>query len=354
MLNQILTYLVVALVLISSVGCAPQPKTPLVVFAAGSLINPFRELEIAFEKANPDIDVLAEYHGSIQVIRHATDLHEPIDVIATADHALIPALMYSTTPPESNTQYANWYALFATNKLGLAYTEGSRYADEINAGNWFDILLKPGVRVGIADPRFDASGYRTLMVYKLAEEYYGRADLFDTMFADQFKLPIQAESGGNVSVIRVPEVLEMQPDSRVVIRGSSVQLLALLESGDLDYAFEYESVIHQHNLNLVALPDELNLGNGSENPNYSRVTVILDFQRFQSVKPEFTGEQIGYGVTIPSNAPHPDAAIRFIQFLLSKDGREIMQANFHPMYDPVGVDGYDRMPEPLQTNTRPK
>jgi molybdate/tungstate transport system substrate-binding protein len=354
MLNQILISFVAVLVLISSVGCAPQPKTPLVVFAAGSLINPFQDMEIAFEKANPDIDVLAEYHGSIQVIRHATDLHKPIDVIASADHSLIPALMYVATPPESNTPYANWYALFATNKLGIAYTEDSRYAEEINAGNWFDILLKPGVRVGIADPRFDASGYRTLMVYKLAEEYYDRPDLFNSMFDGQFKLPIQAESGGDVSVIRVPEVLEMVPQSRVVIRGSSVQLLALLESGDLDYAFEYESVIHQHNLKLVALPNSLNLGNELENPNYGRVTVILDFQRFQSVKPEFVGEQIGYGVTIPTNAPHPDAAIRFLQFLLSKEGRDIMEANSHPMYDPVLVDGYDQVPVSLQNITRPK
>ena len=44
-------------------------KTPLVVFAAGSLIIPFHELEIAFEKQYPEIDVLAEYHGSIQVMR---------------------------------------------------------------------------------------------------------------------------------------------------------------------------------------------------------------------------------------------------------------------------------------------
>ncbi len=51
-------------------------KTPLVVFAAGSLIIPFGDLEKAFESKYPNIDVQAQYHGSIQVIRHATDLHE--------------------------------------------------------------------------------------------------------------------------------------------------------------------------------------------------------------------------------------------------------------------------------------
>ncbi len=40
----------------------------------------------------------------------------------------------------------------------------------------------------------------------------------------------------------------------MVIRPYSVNLLPLLESGDLDYAFEYESVIKQHGLESVSLP----------------------------------------------------------------------------------------------------
>ena len=50
-------------------------KTPLSVFAAGSLIIPFGNIEKAFEAKYPNIDVQAEYHGSIQVSRHATELH---------------------------------------------------------------------------------------------------------------------------------------------------------------------------------------------------------------------------------------------------------------------------------------
>ncbi len=69
-------------------------KTPLIVFAAGSFIVPFQHLETAYERLNPHIDIQAQYHGSIQVMRHATELHEPIDVVATADASLIPMLMY--------------------------------------------------------------------------------------------------------------------------------------------------------------------------------------------------------------------------------------------------------------------
>ncbi len=328
-------------------GCTPKKKTPLVVFAAGSLITPFKQLETSFEKANPDIDVIGEYHGSIQVIRHATDLHEEIDVIATADHALIPMLMYDQTMPGSDLSYANWYALFATNKLGIAYTDGSKYAGEITPNNWYEILSRPDVRVGFADPRFDASGYRTLMVYKLAEKEYGRPELFANMFDDKFRIPLDVQTGGEMAIIRVPEVLETLPDSRVIIRGSSIQLLALLQSGELDYAFEYESVINQHGLELIQLPASLNLGESNYNNNYANITVLLDFQRFHSVKPEFTGEQIGYGITIPSNAPHPSEAARFINYLFSTEGRKIMEVNSHSMYQPVILNNPENIPPEL-------
>jgi len=80
-------------------------KTPLVVFGAGSLIIPFNHLEQAFEARYPNIDVKAEYHGSIQVIRHVSELHKSIDVVATADASLIPLLMYAVNNPETGKPY---------------------------------------------------------------------------------------------------------------------------------------------------------------------------------------------------------------------------------------------------------
>ncbi len=136
-------------------ACAPREKTPLVVFCAGSLIQPAADLEAAFEAANPDIDVLNECHGSIQVIRHVTELHEPIDVVLTADHALIPMLMYASSVPETGQPYANWYVRFATNRLGLAYTDKSAYADEINAENWPDVLQRRPALRRLGLPRAD-------------------------------------------------------------------------------------------------------------------------------------------------------------------------------------------------------
>jgi hypothetical protein len=37
----------------------------------------------------------------------------------------------------------------------------------------------------------------------------------------------------------VPEIFEIKPETGLLVRGASI-IMALLESGDLDYAFEYK------------------------------------------------------------------------------------------------------------------
>jgi molybdate/tungstate transport system substrate-binding protein len=330
---------------------ASVEKTPLVVFAAGSLIIPFGDIEKAFEAKYPNIDVQAEYHGSIQVMRHATELHEQIDVVATADAALIPMLMYATNAPETGQPYADWYIRFASNHLALAYKADSKYADEINAENWAQVIARPDVKTGIADPRFDASGYRALMAYALAEIATKNYDLFGPMFDKQFTFPVTIFRGDNLTTITVPEILETKSGAHVVLRGASIELIVLLQSGDLDYAFEYESVIQQHGLKMMSLPAEVNLGEQAYADFYRQVQVNIDFQRFATVKPQFRGERIGYGITIPVSALHPKEAALFIAFLLSPEGRSLMEADHHPMFDAFIADGYENLPSILQAVT---
>ncbi len=346
---RLILLILVTLSLASTGSCAPKEKTSLSVFFAGSLMTPFADLERAFEAAHPNIDLLMEGHGSIQVIRHVTEIHQLIDVVVTADHALIPMLMYTNTVPETGRPYADWYIEFASNRLALAYTPTSRYADEINADNWYQVIARSGVKLGISDPRFDAAGYRTFMALKLAEAAYAKPTIFVDVTMGRFRTAITAQEENGIQVIHVPEIVETKPDSGIVLRGSSIQLIALLESGDIDYAFEYESVIQQHGLQMVRLPDAVNLGSPEHASDYAKVQVRLDFQRFQSVNPVFNGEVIGYGVTIPTNAPHPDEAEKFVEFLLGPEGRQIMEANHHPFITPLEGNQYDAIPARLQS-----
>ena len=329
-------------------------KIPLVMFAAGSLIIPFAEIETAFEAKYPYIDLLAEYHGSIQVMRHVTELHEPIDIVATADAALVPMLMYATTNPETGQPYADWFIRFAGNKLALAYTPGSLYAQELTSENWPEILSRADVRYGLPDPRFDAAGYRAMMAFALHENSIQRYDLFKIMYKDQFSFPVTIFREDDLTIIRIPEILETKSDSHVLIRGASVFLIALLESGDLDYAFEYESVVKQHELEMLELPPEVNMGSEELRNFYKNVEVRMDFQRFSTVEPHFIAEPIEYAITIPDSSPNPEAAELFIQFLLGEEGKAIMSKHYHPLLESFPANGFNNMPPALQSISYPE
>ena len=339
-----------------SAGCSHSGQTPssgggkvtVRVLFAGSLIIPFAQLEKEFEAAHPDIDVNMEGHGSIQAVRIVSDIHEQADLVITADYRLIPMLLYQTKDPDSGQAYAHWSVIFATNKMVLAYTDKSAFASEVTPDNWFDVIDRQGVRLGLSDPRFDANGYRALMAVKLAEAHYSQPGLFAATFGGVFRVPVRASDTADGSVITVPEVLETKSGSHVILRPYSVNLLPLLSSGDIDYAFEYESVIKQHGLKYVPLPPEIDLGDPAHAADYARVSVKLDFQRFASVKPEFTGEPIRYGATIPSNARQPQAAALLLAFLLGPEGQRIMSQNYQPMITPALTDDLADLPEAVK------
>jgi molybdate/tungstate transport system substrate-binding protein len=174
-------------------------------------------------------------------------------------------------------------------------------------------------------------------------------NIFGHMFGGQFAYPFKTVDDKGVTVIHVPEIVETYPGSHLIIRGSSIELIALLESGDLDYAFEYESVIQQHGFKRIDLPPEVNLGDVSQKELYKTVRVEMDFQRFSTVKPFFNGEQIGYGITIPASSPNPSLAEKYIAFLLGPKGQEIMAQNQQPLLDPLIIDGVANLPEMLKS-----
>jgi len=346
--RRILTALIVALLLMPLLnsGCS-NTKTPLPVIVAGSFMGPMEDLEARFEELHPDIDVQIEGHGSIQVIRQVTELEKEADVLIVADHSLIPMMMYNTTIAGSDEPYADWYLSFATNSLGLAYTNTSAYAGEINESNWYEILTKPDVAVGIADARIDSCGYRAFMTCQLAESCYDNASIFERLFGDSFTWPITVSVEDGIQTIHVPEILEPKGD-KLALRGNSVWLLFLLDSGEIDYAFEYRSVAEQLGYSFLELPPEIDLSSENYSESYGSVRVKMDFQRFGSVQPEFTGEPIIYGVTIPNNAPHPNIAAEFVNFLISAQGQAILAEDDQPPISPARADNPDALPDELK------
>jgi molybdate/tungstate transport system substrate-binding protein len=280
------------------------------------------------------------------VIRQVTELHREADIIAVADCSLIPLLMYDVLSADGQP-YADWMILFASNRLGLASTPESIYSQDLNAQNWPQILSRPEVRLGLSDPRFDSLGYRALMVIELARSYYGDAGIFDELIGNSFDPPIAVAEENGTQVISVPELVRPSAD-RISLRGYSVQLLALLQAGEIDYSFDYESVARQFGLQFAELPQPIDLSSEVYSADYSKVSVRLDFQRFSSVNPEFTGQPIIYGITIPHNAPHYEEAVSFLSFLLGPEGQQILEQNYQPPMVPPQAEGIDQMPPEIR------
>lgn len=312
----VLVFLLAIAVIFS--GCTGQSgeTVELKVLPAGSLLIPFEEAEAEFEALHPGVDVQLEGHGSIQVIRQVTDLHRAADVVAVADESLIPDMMYRRME-DSEENYTDGYIPFATNEMVIAYTPASRYAGEITSDNWYEILDRPGVRTGFSNPMLDAAGYRTLMVVQLAESEYDNETLFESLIGDHFDPPLEVTADGGVTTIHLPQIMKPS-DQEVVIRDGSIYLISLLQAGGIDYAFEYRSVADAVGLEWIELPASINLGSGDLGHEYAKVKVELGFQRFSSIGKDRTGRHIVYAITIPANAPHPELAEEFMEYILAE------------------------------------
>lgn len=322
-------------------------KLTLKVLCAASLLFPLDKASQAFEKTHPNVNVELEGHGSIQVIRHVTELGDRVDLLMVADYSLIPLMMYNSSESGGNQPFADWYVRFASNKIVLAYTNSSKYANEVNETNWFSILLEPDVVFGFPNPMIDALGYRTLMTIQLAEIYYNNNTIFNNLVTNNFDPPMSSTlSEGNYTIV-VPEI--QQPKTNVALRASSIQLVPLLESGTVDYCFLYLSNARQYGLRYIEFPDELDLGNPQYEDVYKHVTVTFEHQRFASIGLDRLGSTIYYGFTIPQNAPHTDLATEFAKFLLSGEGRDIFESVWHPVFLPSYSDNKQAVPTSLQS-----
>jgi len=185
------------------------------------------------------------------------------------------------------------------------------------------------------------------MVTQLAESYYDNQTIFDDLIACNFEPTISVTQEGDTHIVFLPEIFEPHA-GKVVVRGGSVQLLALLEYGGIDYAFQYKSVAQQHGLRFLELPDPIDLSSKEYEDDYKNVIVRLGFQRFSAVDTERVGSPIFYGVTIPLNAPQPELAVAFVNFVIGEAGQRVLGDLEQPTIQPV-TDKIDAIPDELRS-----
>lgn len=280
---QTFLVLISAVLLVVALAGGAFAAEKITVYHAGSLSAPMAEIEALYEKANPGVDVLREAGGSNAMARKITDLGGGCDVFLSADYMVIEKLLRPAA--------ASWNVTFASNAIVLMYGPKSKYKDEINSKNWTKVLTRPDVRWGHSEPDADPCGYRSLLVLQLAEKHYGDKDLYKRAMSHPLK----------------------------AVRQKAIELVSMVESGAMDYAFEYKSVSVQHELDYVDFPKDINLMDPDKAENYATVTVDVAGKE-PGTKMTLKGEPIVYGLTIPNTAPNTKGALDFVKFVLDPNG----------------------------------
>jgi molybdate/tungstate transport system substrate-binding protein len=289
--RRLLAWARVVAVLVCVGGCrrGTPPAGVIVVYNAGSLARPLRAALDSFA-AGHHVQVQQENAGSLETARKLTELGRVPDVVALADYEVFPRLLMPA--------HVTWYAQFARNRMVLAYTARSRGAGEISSTNWWRVVQGPGIQMAYSDPNLDPAGYRTLLLFQLAE-----SDTREPGLANRLRAAVPLRN----------------------IRPKSADLVALLQAGELDYAWEYESVAQAASLRYVRVSPAIDLGDPARASGYAAAQVRV-VGRTPGDSITFRGEPILYGLSIPRAAPHRQLAEQFVAFLLSSRGQGILRA----------------------------
>lgn len=285
----------------------------VVVYLAASLTKPLQAALDTFSVRN-NIVVQRESGASLEHARKITELGRVPDVIALADVEVFPQLLMPA--------HVSWYAEFARNRMIIGYTELSRHAAEIDSTNWPKILAMRDVQVGRPDPDLAPAGYRTLLMLQLAERHYRVPGLAARVLANAPRRNMRPNAG---------------------------ELATLLQTGELDYIFDYESVASAYGFKALHLPPAIDLGDPAQADEYAKARIRVKGKGNDSTT--FAGAPIVYALSVPRRAPHPAAAQRLASFLLSADGRRMMRASRVDALDEVVFVGTD-VPDAIRVASR--
>ncbi|AQS60180.1 extracellular solute-binding protein [Desulforamulus ferrireducens] len=262
----------------------------LKIINAGALHRVIGDCRELFLAKNPGITLEMKGVGSREGAKRLLS-GEKYDIVALADQALFAELLV----PE----LVENYFVFATDQIVIGYHRFSQGNQEINQDNWADILLQPGVKFARSDHNLDPCGYRSLMVWQLAEKFYQRPGL-----ANQLEKAC------------IPHTTYPK----------SLDLAGALMAGEVDYAFLYSSEAKQLGFPYLSLPSKINLSNPAYADYYDQAFLSVE-SKIPGKNIIIHGKPIEFAVGIVKTTQHPELAQAFIDLLTGPEGHTILEEN---------------------------
>ncbi len=240
----------------------PAAAADLNVLYAGSLVNLMEHgIGPAFDKTGTD-SFRGFAGGSTGLANQIRGRLRRADVFISANPKVNETLMTA-----ANGDWVTWYVTFARSPLVIGYNPSSRFADALRTRPWYEVLREPGIRIGRTDPKLDPKGALTVQLLDRAEQVYRQPGLAQ-------------------AVLGAPDnPAQVLPEESLVGR---------LQSGQVDVGFFYETETSDLQIAAIPLPQEVALA-------------------------------AAYTVTVVRDAAEPEAAARFVNFLLSAPGRAVMK-----------------------------
>ena len=234
------------------------------VLYAGSLVNVMeRAIGPAFEKQT-GLRFEGYAAGSKKIANEIKAKLRRGDVFISASPKVNDALMGA-----AGGNQVTWYATFAKSPLLIGYNAKSRFAQDFRTKRWDEVLETPGIRIGRTDPRLDPKGMFTLELVSRAAALYGKPGLVEKTLGKPDN----------------PE--QVLPEETLVGR---------LQSGQLDAGFFYSTETSDLNIPAIQPASELKI-------------------------------QANYTVTVLADAPNAPGAAKFVDFLMSTQGRDLLKAH---------------------------
>jgi molybdate/tungstate transport system substrate-binding protein len=329
---------IAAAALLTTIGRAavlPPSTDELAVCHAGSVQSAFREVEHAFSAAHPQVTVHDVSGGSVALAGRMAAGLQSCDVFAAADYVDVDLLL-------KPLGLADYTIVFAKGRMVLAYlatdplTRGIATPGDFNppasipraAADWYRILLGPGVRVAGSHPFLDPAGYRSHMIFQLAQTYYRVPNLHNSLLERYTILP--AVGGADAA------------------QGRTLGI-------DYNFQFSYEhsaAATAKNNpaYRYVALPDRIDLSTASYNSDYAKATVTIPGIGGSATQVSIPATRVAWGLSIPNRRRNLENAIAFVNLLLEAGGTAALTR-----YGPtpisralVSTADYARLPKSLQ------
>lgn len=272
----------ILIVLISGLTQGESVKGEIKVIYPENIQFLMEKFKDGFQKQNSGASIILQKGAGPKQVQQLYSGKETADILVLSDDRMVKSsvqTMYQSTPTD-----------FMSDEISIIAGKNAKYFEELTMRYWNTFLLRPDVKVGIADTAKSYAAIRVPLVWKLAETWVHQMSLYESLTA---------------------KTKTSEPQSSII---------SALQSGNLDYAFDYATQGKQNGLRIFRLLKYYNLGDPALENVYKSAVIETDEKKL------VYGEPIIYSIGTLKKSKNQTTAQAFIDYVSGNEGRAILQA----------------------------